>query len=144
MSRSEPQATSLWPLPCSVWLCLALQPQFIAPLPPVTTFSPQWPPFRFSIFFFFSSSILWVLCVFCFLYAYSCFGSFSFFRPQLSFHFLRVVFPDPYLKFLPHSLTSVSFPFTSDSQSVVRGPLKVPRAIGGGGVHKIKISFITE
>ena len=60
-------------------------------------------------------SELFVLLVFC---AYGCLGSFSFKR-QLSFHFLRVVFPDPYLKLLPHPLLFVSFPHTSGSLSVV-------------------------
>lgn len=110
MSRSEPQATGLWPLPCSVWLCLALQPQFIWPFPLLTTFLPQWPPFRFSVVWAITFSGSFVFLVF---YAYSCFRFFLFFKPELSSHFLTVVFTDLYLNFVPpHPLSSASFPDT--------------------------------
>ena len=45
MSRPEPQATSVWPLLCSVWLCLAPQPPFRLHFLLLTAFSPQWLPF---------------------------------------------------------------------------------------------------
>lgn len=65
MSKSEPQDTNVWPLPCSIWLCLAPQPQFMLLVPLLTTLSPHWPPFSFSKFW--SSSVVRVICASCFL-----------------------------------------------------------------------------
>lgn len=84
---------------------LALQPQFMLLFPLLTTLSPHWPHFRFSNFLALPYSGSFVLLVF---HAYSCLG--LFFRPQLSFHFLRVVFPDPYLKLLPPSFALCFLP----------------------------------
>lgn len=59
MSRSEPQTTSVWPLPCSVWLCLLCNHSscyFSLAHHTLTTLA------SFQVLKFFSSSILRVLC----------------------------------------------------------------------------------
>lgn len=85
-----------------------------------------------NFFFFFSSSLLWVVCVFGFLYAYSCLGPFSFFKPRLSFHFFGVVFADPYLKFLRHSLDLCFFPLYQWFSKCGPGAPEGPKIYQGG------------